>query len=132
VSSDSANSDSAMLSVDDLRFVNLVATRTFGSGDPPAEPNAIDAAIATIPAGAPHKRAAALAGALLSRRVFSVAPLTTAFLAMTCQLELAGMQLLAPQGAIVGMLRDLAAGVVDVSTVARWLEDRAVPTASEG
>jgi len=126
------NGDSAMLSVDDLRFVNLVATRTFGSGEPPAEPAGLDAALAAVPTGPPHERAAGLAGALLSRRVFSVAPLTTAFLAMSCQLELGGMQLLAPQGATVGMLRELAGGVVDVGTVARWLEDRAVPTSSEG
>jgi hypothetical protein len=124
--------DAGALSADDLRFINLVASRTFGAGDPAGEARALEDALASLPEGPPNQRAAALADALLRRRVFAVAPLTTAFLAMSCQLELSGVQLLSPQGAIVGMVRELADGAVDARTVARWLEDRSVPIASEG
>jgi len=114
----------------DLRFINLVATRTFGGGQQPAETGDIEAVVDAVVGEKPPARAASLAFELLSRRVFTTEPLTTALLAMSCQLDADGLQLLAPQGAIVGMMRELAAGQVDVDIVARWLEDRAVPGAS--
>jgi len=120
------------VTADDLRFINLVATRTFGPGGTPPEPDRLDATLAAVPEGPPNKRAAALAGALLAGRLFTSAPLVTAFLSMSCQLELGGTQLLAPQGAIVGMVRELADAGVDVGTVERWLQDRAVPASAEG
>ena len=120
----------AAVTAADLRFINLVATRNFGGGREPAVAGDLEAALASVAGEKPHVRAASLAAAVLSQRVFTVEPLTTALLAMACQLDADGLQLLAPQGAIVGMMRELAAGQVDVDTVSRWLEDRAVPGAS--
>ena len=112
----------------DLRFINLVASRRFGGVDRPAPPVGLDEALASAKGPTPFTRAASLAGELLSRRVFVTSPLQTALLAVCCQLELEGYELLAPQGVAAGMVRDLASGRVDVDTTARWLEDRAVLT----
>jgi prophage maintenance system killer protein len=116
----------------DLRFINLVASRRFGGAREAAEPRGLDSALEAVAAGTPYARAAALAAELIGRSVFAGAVLPTALLAMVTQLERDGLELLAPQGAIVGMIRELASGEVDVATVARWLEDRAVPAASRG
>ncbi len=120
-----------LLSSADLRFINLVATRRFGDAEPPAEPRGLEEALESIGGASPHLRGASLAHALLSRGVFPDAALPTALLAMACQLQFFGLQLLAPQGAIAGMVRELAIGEVGVATVARWLEDRAMPASSE-
>jgi hypothetical protein len=104
-----------------------VASRRFAGGDPGPEGD-VDAAITAIDAGSsPHHRAAAIAALLLQRRVFSSAAAETALLAMTCQLRRDGFELVAPQGAVVGMVQGLASGRMDEPTVARWLEDRAMP-----
>lgn len=123
-------SEAPLLTAADLRFVNLVAARRFG-GRAPIEPDDLDGALRSVTGATPPQRAAAIAGALLGRRVFEVAPLPTALLAMTAQLDREGLQLLAPQGATVGMVRELALGSGDVAVVARWLEDRSVPASSE-
>jgi prophage maintenance system killer protein len=95
-----------------------------GSQRAPREPDGLAPAQLE---GSPYARAAGLAHFLLSRRIFADAPLTTALLAMCAQLALEGLQLLAPQGAIVGMITELSRGEVDAATVTRWLEDRSVP-----
>lgn len=124
--------EATALRPDDLRFINLVAIRRFDPAHDPAEPQGLEAALGASQNGSPHTRAATLAHELLSRHVFATAALPSALLAMVTQLARDGMQLLAPQGAIVGMIRELEGGGVDVTTVARWLEDRAVPSSSEG
>jgi hypothetical protein len=118
------------LSPDDLRFVNLVAVRRFG-GDR-AQPYTGDlATLASRTGGAtPYVRAAAAAALAVAPGTFARFAQPTALLAMCAQLALEGLQLLAPQGAVVGMVRELARGEVDVATVARWLEDRSVPDSS--
>ena len=117
---------------DDLRFINLVAVRRFAGREQAAEPRELDAALESLADSTPYARAAHLARELLSRQVFADEPLPTALLAMVAQLERDGLQLLAPQGVVVGMLRELAGGEVTFETVARWLEDRAVPSSSQG
>jgi hypothetical protein len=58
-----------------------------------------------------------------------VAPLQTVLLVLHCALSLEGFSLIAPQGVLAGMVRGLAADG-DATVVARWLEDRAVPSGS--
>lgn len=120
----------APLGADDLRFINLVASRRFSRNDP--EPAGdVEAAVGEAAAAvSAHRRAAALAATLLQRHVFPSAPAQTALLALACQLRRDGFELVAPQGAVVGMVQGLASGRVDQETVARWLEDRAVPLGS--
>jgi hypothetical protein len=118
------------LSGDDLRFINLVAVRRFGAGGQPRETRDLSALEWPQAGEGAYGRAAGLAHALLSQPAFQDALLPTTLLAMCAQLTLDGLQLLAPQGAIVGMIRELAHAEVDVGTVARWLEDRAVPESS--
>jgi hypothetical protein len=118
------------LSEDDLRFANLVAVRRFGGEQ--AQPETGDlAALASRAGGAtPYERAASLAAAALTEGAFARLEQPTALLVMCAQLALDGLQLLAPQGAVVGMVRELAGGEVGVDSVARWLEDRSVPDSS--
>jgi hypothetical protein len=116
-----------VMSADEVRFVNLVATRRHGGGGEPEPPRGLDEALATVIPTAPPARAAALADALLRGEVFATAPLQTALLALCCQLRLDGFVLLAPQGAAAGLIRELAAGAVDAAVLARWLEDRGMP-----
>ena len=123
-------SSAPTLSVDDLCFINLVASRRYAAADP-VQPMGLDAALeAASTQPLPFARAAGIAYELLARRVFATAPLPTALLAMVAQLDIYGRQLLAPQGAIVGMMRELQDGSVDAATIVRWLEDRAVPSSS--
>ncbi len=74
-------------------------------------------------------RAATLAAVLLQRHAFAAAPLQTALLVLHCALSLEGFSLVAPQGVLAGMIHSLADDG-DAAAVARWLEDRAVPTTS--
>lgn len=118
----------------DLRFINAVAARRFGGGEPPAdvEDDHILRAIESASAATPFARAAALVSALLRGNVFASAPRHTALLALHCSLSLDGLTLLAPQGVLVGMLHELEEEQGDRDTVVRWLEDRAVPSSSAG
>jgi hypothetical protein len=116
-----------VLSADEVRFINLVVTRRHGGGGDPEPPRGLEEALAGVIQTAPPARAAALAEALLRQAVFPSAPLQTALLALCCQLRLDGFNLLAPQGAAAGLIRELAAGKVDAAVLARWLEDRGVP-----
>ncbi len=118
-----------VLSSDQLRFINLVAARRFAGRDP--EPDAGAAVPQHAAAGdSAFRRAAAVAASAARGRAFTVAPGPTALLAMCCQLANEGFELLAPQGAAAGMISGLRAGRVDEATVARWIEDRAVPMGS--
>ena len=120
----------ASLQAADLRFINRIAARRFGAADLGAvDDAALAAALAAASEGPPFARAAALAATLLQRHAFSSAPLPTALLAVHCALTLEGFSLVAPQGVTAGMIRGLA-GPGDAATVARWLEDRAIPVAS--
>jgi prophage maintenance system killer protein len=121
---------STPLRTSDLRFINRVAARRFAGGEPGAVDEAVlAAALAAAEEGPPFARAAALAATLLQRRAFASAPLPTALLAVHCALALEGFSLIAPQGVTAGMIRGLADGG-SAATLARWLEDRAVPAAS--
>ncbi|MGH7721350.1 MAG: hypothetical protein ACRENL_00765 [Candidatus Dormibacteria bacterium] len=121
---------SAPLSAADLRFVNSVAARRFAATEPgTVDEDALEAALAAADGGAPFERSAALATALLLRRAFSSAALPTALLVLHCALALEGFVLIAPQGVTAGMIRGVARDG-DAATLARWLEDRAVPSAS--
>jgi len=114
----------------DLRFINLVAARRFTDvPEPRSDDSVLAACLGDADAATAHERAALLAGALVRRHAFAVAPLQTVLLVIHCALVLEGFTVLAPQGAAVGMLRELGDGG-DPAVLARWLEDRAVPTAS--
>ncbi len=121
---------SAPLQADDLRFINGVAARRFAGGElGSVDEAAVAAGISAAGDGTAFLRAATLAAALLERRAFSAAPLQTALLVLHCALSLEGFSLVAPQGVMTGMIQQLATNG-DAAAVARWLEDRAVPTAS--
>ncbi len=114
----------------DLRFINMVAARRFAAGTAASvDEAALEAALGDADGATPYLRAAALGAALLRRRVFPGAPLHTALLTLHCALALEHLTLLAPQGVAAGMVRDLQEDG-EVEAVARWLEDRAVPTTS--
>ena len=120
-----------MLTAADLRVINRVAAHRFGGGVGEIDDAAIDAVGATQDTGAtPFARAAALAAELLARRAVAAAPLHTALLVIHCSLSLDGYLLLAPQGVTAGIVRGLAANG-DATAVARWLEDRAVPSSTD-
>jgi prophage maintenance system killer protein len=121
-----------MLRPTDLRFVNRVTARRFAGGEPgPLDEASVDAAIAEAAKaeGTAFVRIATLAASLLQGHAFASAPLPTALLILHCGLALEGYALIAPQGVAAGMIRG-AAEDGDASRLARWLEDRAVPTAS--
>lgn len=121
-----------MLGPTDVRFVNRVAARRCAGGEPgPLDEGSVDAAIAEAATaeGTAFVSIATLAVSLLQRHVFASAPLPTALLILHCGLALEGYALIAPQGVAAGMVRG-AADDGDASRLARWLEDRAVPTAS--
>jgi prophage maintenance system killer protein len=114
----------------DIRFVNEVAARRFAPGGQAAVDDGVVAgALAAAGEGTVFVRAATLAAVLLQRGAFVTAPLQTTLLVLHCALSLEGFTLVAPQGVVAGMVRGLAAGE-DAGGVARWLEDRAVSTAS--
>lgn len=112
------------LSADEVRFVNLVAGRRFGSAEPGWEP--LRPALDGMGGETPFMRAASLGAALARPGVLAVAPLPTILLATCCQLRREGLRLMAPQGAAAGMIRGLANGSVGIGEFAAWLEDRAV------
>jgi prophage maintenance system killer protein len=117
------------LSAADLRFIYRVASARFGGSEPPdVDDDALAAAVAQADGATPYARAAALVAYLLDRRVFPAAALQAALLTLHCALALDGLSLLAPQGAAAGMVRELSKGG-DADMMARWLEDRAVPSA---
>jgi prophage maintenance system killer protein len=121
---------SAPLQAVDLRFIHDVAARRFAGGEAGSiDEAAIDEAVAAAAEGTAFVRAATLAAVLVQRRAFSSAPLQTALLVLHCALSLEGFSLVAPQGVLAGMIQQLAAEG-DGDVVARWVEDRAVPTAS--
>jgi prophage maintenance system killer protein len=121
---------SAPLQAADLRFINRVATKRFAGGDAGSvDDRAIDEAIGAAAEGTAYVRAATLAAVLVQRRAFSSAPRQTALLVLHCALSVEGFSLVAPQGVMAGMIQQLAADG-EAAGVARWLEDRAVPTGS--
>ncbi len=121
---------SASLQAADLRFINGVAAKRFGGSEPgTVNDSAVDEAIAAAAEGTAFVRVATLAAVLVQRRAFGSAPLQTALLVLHCALSLEGFSLVAPQGVLAGMIQQLATDG-DPAGVARWLEDRAVPTAS--
>jgi hypothetical protein len=116
----------------DLRFVNRVAARRWAGGEPgPVDEQSIDSALAEAAQaeGPAFVHIARLAEGLLRRGVFASAPLPTALLILHCALVLEGCVLIAPQGVAAGMIRAVADDG-DAIRLARWLEDRAVPSAS--
>ncbi len=114
----------------DVRFINRVASlKCAGTKPAPVEESALAAALTGLTGATPFLRAAGLALALLHGRVFATAPYQTALLTLHCALGLDHLTLLAPQGVVAGMIRDLDAGG-DVEALARWLEDRTVPASS--
>ncbi len=121
---------SASLQSADVRFIHRVAAKRFAGGEAGSiDEAAIDEAVAAADGGTSFVRAATMAAGLLQRRAFSSSPLQTALLVLHCALSLDGFSLVAPQGVLAGMIQQLAADG-DPAGVARWLEDRAVPTAS--
>ena len=114
-----------LLTIDDLRFINLVAARRV-AGDPAASPGAPDVALGELQNEKPVRRAAHLGAALARPGAVASAPLPTALLAVICQLSRDGYRLVAPQGAAAGMIRGLSTGGVSVDGFAAWVEDRAI------
>ena len=122
----------ASLTTADLVFINRVASRRFAGAEPVAPDAAVlDAAVAAGSDGTAVRAATALLAALLTSSAFPTVPEHSALLALHCALALRGLSLLAPQGVLVGMIRALAGGG-DPSEFERWLEDRTVPSTSEG
>ena len=120
-----------MLTAADIRVINDTAARRFAGGIGEVDDAALAAVTSEQDADAtPFVRAAVLAAGLLARGVVSAAPLHTALLVVHCSLSLDGFLLLAPQGVAAGMIRSLAAGA-DPAGMARWLEDRAVPSSAD-
>lgn len=120
----------APLHAGDVTFIHRVAANRYAGGDLGAvDAAAVDDAVAAAADGTAFVRAAALAAVLLQRRAFSTAPLQTALLVLHCAMSLDGFSLVAPQGVLAGMIGSLARDG-DAASVARWLEDRAVPAAS--
>ncbi len=120
----------APLQAADLRFINTVASRRFAGGEPGAvDDDAVSAALTTAAEGTSFVRAAELAAVLVQRHAFTTAPLQTVLLILHSALSLAGFSLIAPQGVMAGMIKDLASNG-DATIVARWMEDRAVPATS--
>lgn len=115
----------AVLSKDELRFIESVVGRRFGQDS--AETGGLSVA---EPAKDAFHRAAAAAMTLLEAGGGASLAKPAALVAMCCQLEADGYTLLAPQGAAAGMVSGLAAGRVDAGSLVRWLEDRAVQTGS--
>jgi prophage maintenance system killer protein len=121
---------SRSLTAADVRFIHLVAAKRLAGGDAGAvDGDAIDAALSAAAEGTPFARAANLAAGLLACHAFITVPLQTALLVLHCSLSLDGLIILAPQGVVAGMMQGLASSG-DADAVARWLEDRAVPSAS--
>ena len=119
----------ATLTPADLHFINLVASRRFAGADP-AEPDgpALDEAVAVGAGDDAVVAATRLLSTLISRQAFASVPEHTALLVLHASLAIRGLSLLAPQGVLVGMIRSLGRG--DIPAFERWLEDRAVPSAS--
>jgi hypothetical protein len=122
----------AALTRDDLVFINRVAARRFAGAEPLAPDAAVlDSAVAAGGAGTAVASATRLVATLLTSPAFPTVPEHSALLALHCSLALRGLSLLAPQGVLVGMIRALAGGG-DPSAFERWLQDRTVPSTSEG
>jgi prophage maintenance system killer protein len=122
----------SVLTAADLRFIARIAGRRFAGADPPVpDQEALEAALLAAAEGTALRRAAALVSSLLANNAFAAVPMHTALLVLHCSLAFDGLSLLAPQGVLVGMVRSLAAGG-DTAAFERWLEDRAVPSASGG
>lgn len=115
----------APLGLAEVRFINLVAARRV-AGDASASPNLTNLALDGVSADRASLRAAQLAAALSRPGALDVAALPTALLAVLCQLNRAGLRLMAPQGVAAGMIQALSTGRVDVDEFAAWVEDRAV------
>ena len=114
-----------MLSIEELRFINLVAARRV-AGDAAASPPPPQIAIEGLEEERPSRRAAELGAALARPGTLAAAALPTTLLAVLCQLGRDGYRLVAPQGAAAGMIRGLRTGSVSVDSFAGWVEDRAI------
>ena len=114
------------LSIDQLRFINLVAARRVG-GDEQASPAPPQIAPDDLHDGPPVRRIAELGAALARPGAVTETALPTALLAVICQLNRDGYRLVAPQGVAAGMIRGLSTGAVSVDAFAAWLEDRTIP-----
>ena len=120
------------LTAADIAFINRVAARRFAGADPvPPDEAALQAACGAATEGTATERAAHLVAGLLADGAFRTAPLQSALLTLHCALALNGLTLLAPQGVLAGMLR-AAAGPGGADVLARWVDDRAVPSGSTG
>ena len=115
----------ALLSGEELRFINLVAARRVG-GDAAAAPLQPQLGIEGLDGERAARRAAELGAALARPGALSEAALPTTLLAVICQLGRDGYRLVAPQGAAAGMIRGLRTGAVSVDSFAAWVEDRAI------
>lgn len=114
-----------VLTLDQLRFINLVAARRVG-GDRASSPDAPQMVIEGLRGERAARRAAELAAALARPGALAEAALPTALLAVICQLNRDGYRLVAPQGVAAGMIRGLRTGAVGVDSFAAWVEDRAI------
>ena len=115
----------AVLSLDELRFINLVAARRTGA-DHRASPPPPHLVIDGLDGARPARRVAELGAALARPGALAEAALPTALLAVICQLGRDGYRLVAPQGVAAGMVRGLRTGAVSVDAFAAWVEDRAI------
>ena len=114
-----------VLTVDEVRFINLVAARRVAH-DGAAAPAAPHTTLDEVTSEQPARRAAQLGSALTRAGVLDEAALPSALLAVLCQLHRDGFRLVAPQGAVAGMVRGLSTGRVGLSDFADWVEDRAI------
>lgn len=114
-----------VLSVEEVRFINLVAARRVAH-DGAAAPAPPHTTLQEVSSEQPAQRAAQLGTALTRPGVLEQAALPSALLAVLCQLHRDGFRLVAPQGAVAGMVRGLSNGRVALNDFAAWVEDRAI------
>ncbi|MGH7686966.1 MAG: hypothetical protein ACREN2_09140 [Candidatus Dormibacteria bacterium] len=115
-----------VLTLEEVRFINLVATRRVAH-DAAATPAPPHTTLEQVSSEQPAQRAAQLGAALTRPGALDEVALPSALLAVLCQLHRDGFRLVAPQGAVAGMVRGLSSGRVGLSDFAAWVEDRSIP-----
>lgn len=121
---------SPLLRPADLRLIHLVASRRRGEPTPDLDAAELDSLLGELNAadsGTTFTRTAGVAAGV--SRLGDGGPLYAqmALLALCCQLALEGYTLVAPQGVLAGMITGLRNGRGNAASLARWLEDRALP-----
>src|SRR5437868_15112805 len=98
---------SDVISLEAVRFINLVAARRFAGAATPPPPGDV---LSSVHGDTPYRRAASLTSALLAPGALAVAAFPTALLAVCRPLGPVGHSLFSPQGAAGGVVRAVSGG----------------------